>query len=442
MIRRRVLLVSYHFPPVGGAGVQRPAKLAKYLPRFGWDVSVLQAANPSVPLLDPSLLEDLPDDLVIVKARTLEPGYAAKSATAGPPGGSSSSRLKRIVRSLATMALQPDAQVLWLPAARRAGLDLLARQPHDAILATAPTYTNLVLGGMLARRTGLPLVLDYRDEWDISSAYWENAPRDPISPRVQQWMQRRVLRASRAIVATTAASTARIAARAADAGVFPLARCIYNGWDPSDIQQVDGVAPAVPRDPTRHRIVYAGTLWALTSIAPVVEALLALARETPRLVERLELVVLGRKTPEQEQELARLAGTAVTLHTPAYVPHAVALATMRSADTLLLLLSDVPGAERVAPAKLFEYLALGQPMLAVTPAGETADLVRAAQPDAWRSPRDIPGIVAWFRTRLDPNIGGGSTTGTPPDYAARFTRHALAGEMAGVLDTVTRKDAP
>ena len=68
MGRRRVLLVSYHFPPVGGAGVQRPAKFARYLPDFGWDVSVLQAANPSVPLLDPTLLADLPPDLVITTA--------------------------------------------------------------------------------------------------------------------------------------------------------------------------------------------------------------------------------------------------------------------------------------------------------------------------------------------------------------------------------------
>ncbi len=435
MTRRRVLLVSYHFPPVGGAGVQRAAKFAKYLPEYGWDVSVLQAANPSVPLLDESLLADLPADLVTVKARTLEPGYAAKSRATGGAAGKPSWP-KHLIRQAASMVLQPDAQVLWLPAARRAGLELLTRQPHDAILATAPTYTNLVLGAMLARRTGLPLVLDYRDEWDISSAYWENAPRDPISPRVQQWMQRRVLRASRAIVATTAASTARIAERAASAGVHPMARCIYNGWDPSDLHEVAGIAPAVPTDPTRHRIVYAGTLWNLTSIAPVIQALLELTAEAPHLAERLELVVLGRKTAEQEQQLSRLASTSITVHTPAYVPHSVALATMRSADTLLLLLSDVPGAERVAPAKLFEYLAMGQPMLAVTPDGETAELVRGAQPDAWRSPRDILGITAWFRARLDPQHGGGEATHTSPDYAQRFTRRALAGQMAELLDAV------
>src|SRR5690606_3349124 len=203
MSRRRVLLVSYHFPPVGGAGVQRPAKFVRYLPEFGWDVTVLQAANPSVPLLDHSLLDDLPPETVTIKARTLEPGYAAKAAAgAGTSAGGKpglGARVKRLIRSGASLALQPDPQILWYPAARRAGLKVLREKRHDAIIATAPSYSNLLLGSTLHRRSGLPLLADYRDEWDLSSAYLENAPRDPISWRVQGVMQRRVLRDAAAV---------------------------------------------------------------------------------------------------------------------------------------------------------------------------------------------------------------------------------------------------
>src|SRR5712691_3457581 len=76
--RQRVLVVAYVFPPVGGAGVQRVTKFVKYLPEFGWDATVLTAENPSVPLYDESLLADIPPQTVIVKASTLEPGYALK----------------------------------------------------------------------------------------------------------------------------------------------------------------------------------------------------------------------------------------------------------------------------------------------------------------------------------------------------------------------------
>lgn len=439
MTRRRVLLVSYHFPPVGGAGVQRPAKLARYLPEFGWDVSVLQAANPSVPLLDHSLLAEVPPDTVIVTARTLEPGYAAKAATGAGPGpggrGGALGAVRRAARRTAGMLLQPDAQVLWLPAALRAGRALLRRMPHDAILATAPTYTNLVLGERLARASGLPLVSDYRDEWDLSSAYWENAPRDPISHRVQGRMQRRVLRGSAAVVATTEASTARLGARAAEAGASPHLACVYNGWDAHDLRAADSAEPIPRPEGGRFRLAYTGTLWNLTSIAPVVEAITRLADRSPTLAARLELLVLGRRTPDQEALLARLDGTGALATLVPYAEHAVALATMRDADALLLLLSDVPGAERVAPAKLFEYLAVERPILGVLPEGETAGIVREAWPDGWRAPAEPDAIAAWLARRLAAHPAA-EPARPIPGVAARFERRALAGQMAAVLDRI------
>lgn len=437
MTRRRVLLVSYHFPPVGGAGVQRPAKFARYLPGFGWDATVLQAANPSVPVLDPSLLADLPSDLVIIKARTLEPGYASKSLAAGKPTnarGGLKSAARRLVRSGAAMVLQPDPQILWFPAARRAGIRALRRVQHDAILATAPSYSNLVLGASLARASGLPLVVDYRDEWDLSSAYWENAPRDPISWRVQGVMQRRVLRQAAALIATTKASTTRLAERAAEAGAAPMAECIYNGWDPADLDTTGAEAAIPPQLPDTFRLVYAGTLWNLTSVAPLVAAVQRLAASHPHLLQRLELVFLGRKTPDQLQLLGQLAATPATVRELAYAEHQAAIRAMQDADALLLLLSDVPGAERVAPAKLFEYLAVDRPMLAVVPEGETAAIVRSVDPDAWHAPVDVAGIAAWLVARLE----GRQLAVAAGRNAIRdgFRRREQSGQLAALLDRV------
>ncbi len=431
--RRRVLLVSYHFPPVGGAGVQRPAKFARYLPEFGWDVSVLQAANPSVPLLDQSLLDELPPDTVIQLARTFEPSYAAKQAVTTPAGDraapGATARLRRALRSAAAVALQPDAQVLWLPDAVRRGRQLLARMPHDAILATAPTYTNLLVGALLSRATGLPLISDFRDEWDISSTYWENAPRSALAQAVQRRMQRFVYRRSSAIVATTKASTARIAARAAEAGVAPKAVCIYNGWDAEDLQSARGVAPVRPRDADALRLVYAGTLWNLTSVAPVADALERLAAEAAGSVDRLELVAVG-----QLLQLQRIARTGATLANVDYCSHPEALATMQSADALLLLLSGVPGAERVAPAKVFEYLAMRRPILAVMPEGEIAALVRETGAGQHFLPDDIAGIAEWFRQHLARRA---PAPAADERQIARFERRALTGQLAALLDQLT-----
>ncbi len=431
MSRNRVLLVSYHFPPVGGAGVQRPTKFARYLPDFGWDVSVLQAANPSAPLLDRSLLAELPADLVVVTARTLEPSYAAKRATGISAPASPAPSRPSLLRRVASTLLQPDPQILWYPDAMRQGRALLRRLRHDAILATAPSYSNLLIGARLAQWSGLPLLSDFRDEWDISSTYWENAAQGAFVGRVQQRMQRAVLRRSRAIIATTQASTARLAARAREAGSRATSHCIYNGWDAHDLAVAATAAPATPRVPGTLRLVYTGTLWNLTSIAPVIAAIQQLAVEAPLLLPRLELVVVGRKTPEQQALMAPLTALGVRFADIAYCDHAVALATMQSADALLLLLSDLPGAERVAPAKVFEYLAIARPILAVMPEGEIAALVRAAQGGGHYLPGDIAGIAQWLQLLLEASVPAPSSNASAP-----FERRALAGELATLLDTV------
>ena len=116
----RVLVVSYSFPPVGGAGVQRMLKLVKYLPAHGVLPSVLTVERPSVPVMDPSLLAEVPEEVAILRARTLEPSYSAKNvawrAHADAPKKLTARPLRAASR-LGRELLMPDPQVLWLPAA-------------------------------------------------------------------------------------------------------------------------------------------------------------------------------------------------------------------------------------------------------------------------------------------------------------------------------------
>ena len=246
---RRVLLIAYNFPPVGGAGVQRPAKWAKYLRRCGWEVTVLTTENPSVPVRDESLLADLPDDVRVVRARTWEPDYRVKQSLVGAASTKRGlvTRIKSAVKGLAKrvvkLALQPDPQVLWNPNALRAATAVLREQPHDAILVTAPAYSSFFIGAALKKKFGLPLILDYRDEWDLSGQYLENAQRDGFSRFVQHRMQRRLLRQADAVVATTQASTSNLAAKLAELKHPIPAVCIYNGFDAEDFGEglkVDG----------------------------------------------------------------------------------------------------------------------------------------------------------------------------------------------------------
>ncbi len=436
---RRVLCVAYLFPPVGGAGVQRSVKFVKYLPQCGWQPSVLTVANPSVPLYDKSLAADVPADTLIRRARTWEPSYAVKTAVSAgekdAPGrgpGLARRLVKDALRRLGNLVLQPDPQILWVPSAVREGMRLLREVPHAAILATAPPFSSFLVAAILARRTGLPLVLDYRDEWTLSNAYYENKKPDRVSEFIQRRMQKAVVRSARALLATTACSARALDEVRAAAGSDARVSWIYNGYDPADFP----AAPAAPRPAgAPFRIAYVGTLWNLTDVAPLVGAVQDLARRRPDLAARLELVFAGRRTGAQEEVLAGLKGLPCRVVAHPYLDHRAALELVRSADALCVLLSDVPGAERVVPAKIFEYMATKQPVLAIAPRGEVWDLLKDYPAGHAFAPADTDGIAAHLARRI-----AGPGEGGPANFAgwdgSRYDRLHQAGQLAELLESL------
>lgn len=445
LLTKRLLLVAYNFPPVGGAGVQRPVKWAKYLGKAGWDVTVLTTANPSVPTRDESLLADLPSDVRVVRARTYEPDYRVKQNLIQQTEAKRlglAQRVKGAVKGLAKrcikLALQPDPQVLWNHDAIRVGTRTLQQQPHDAILVTAPAYSSFFIGAALKRRFGLPLVLDYRDEWDLSGKYLENAQRDWISRVIQTRMQSRLLKKADAVIATTRRSTQALEEKLQGLRHSIPSHCIYNGFDAEDFDPSlgDQTSADVPKPEIgTFRLVYTGTLWNLTDIEPLIRAIEQLHSKSPQLLGKLELVCVGRKTPEQMAVLNCLQNTATKLVSIDYCEHSIALQWLRSASGLCLLLTDVPGADRVVPAKLFEYLAIRKDMLAISPEGETADIVRQFCPQGHYYPNQIDGIAAWLSERLtQPDVH----QSTEFDVTAlnEFNRQEQASRLGQLLDSL------
>ncbi len=430
----RALFVSYTFPPVGGAGVQRLTKWLKYLPANGWETSVLTASNASVPLTDASLGRDVPSETLVIRARTLEPSYRAKAAVltqSDRRGRRGWARLRSAARSAVNLALQPDPQVLWAPAAVRAGRSLLSEVRHDVVVATAPPFSTLLVGARLARSAGLPLVLDYRDEWDISSSYWENRPRDFASRWLQARMQGRVLRRAQLVVATTRASSERLAEKCRVAGSEAPTSCIYNGYDADDFSAF--TSPSPPR--VGYRLLYLGTLWALTDATPLVEGAVRLAHENPSQARSLEIVFAGRRTAEQSNVLAKLEGLPCRLTLLDYVDHGKAVRMMRDASGLCLLLSHLPAAERVVPAKLFEYMAARRPILALVPEGECRQLLMSHPAAIVCDPRD-PASVALALAREIARAANGSEPQWGSWDPSSYSRARLASELAEALSRV------
>ncbi|WP_437224697.1 glycosyltransferase family 4 protein [Planctomicrobium sp. SH661] len=435
----RVLFVSYLFPPTGGVGVHRVTKFVKYLPQAGWDSSVLTVSNPSVPLQDESLLKDIPAGTIIRRVRTYEPGYAVKNAVSGGQKGKSNGNvllrsLKSLARNTANLLLQPDAQILWHPQAFQAGLKLLAEVPHDAIIATGPPFSSLILGARLSRRTGLPLILDYRDEWDISNAYWENKGQGRFANWIQSRQQRFAVKQASVLLATTPSSAAAVESFARKCGSHAEATFIYNGFDPDDYPPQ---TPAVPTStPRRFRLSFIGTLWNLNSIQPVVNALLLLSQRSPELASEIELLVAGRRTPDQESILDELQNSPIQVTRLPFVSHAEAIELMRSSDALLMINSDLPKTQRIINAKTFEYMAARRPMLVVAPRGDVWDVVRDLPGTMLCPPADIEGIAEKLALAVERYRCG--TDDRDAIWEIRqFERKQLAAQLASLLNRTT-----
>ncbi len=437
---KSVLIISYFFPPVGGAGVQRVTKFVKYLGEFGWEPLVLTTKNPSVPLFDETLLKDIPETVRVYKARTLEPGYAAKQAVsaATDPGRKSKSIkvfLKGLLRKVANSLLQPDPQILWLPSAIRLGNTIIKEQKPTAIFVSAPPFSSLLIAAFLARKSGIPLVLDYRDEWDISNSVWENKRMGKISLAAQRMMQNYAIRSASALVATTSLSTEALSSKTKLLEVVEKidVRCIYNGFDATDFPNVHEHEHEHERISDKFVISYVGTLWNLTSIEPLIMAIQQLSESEQELAENLELVVAGRRTAEQEEVLCSMANTAATLTIHDYLDHSSAIDLIRRSDCLILLLSNMDVASRVVPGKLFEYFATTNPILAIAPEGEVWKLMDDYPESLCADPTDIAAISNFLEMQLRRYVTNPKKISVDFD-AGKYERKSLTNQLANLLN--------
>jgi len=417
--------VSYSFPPVGGAGVQRVVKLAKYLPLHGVRPAVLTVANPSVPLHDASLARDLPAGIEIERARTLEPSYAAKQAGWRLEAQAGRPALRAGFRT-AKYLLFPDPQLLWLPGAHRALLSRILSRRDDVVLVTAPPFSQFLLAP-LARAARLGVVLDYRDEWTTVRERYEMT-RSPVASVLGAPMEGALLRQAHAIVVATEEFRANLLARFRFLDPARV-RAIPNGYDSEDFPDD---LPAPPAD--RFVTTYAGTTFTLTSARGLLEAVKLLHERSPELGRLLRVRFLGRVV---ETELAAFEGTErLGVERPGYLPHAEVVRQLAASHLALCILDDVAGAHSVYPAKIFELMRLGRPVLTLAPPSSAlARLVERHALGPVIHPRDPAAIAAELESRLLSFQRGAYRLDSWRNATdvERYDRRALAGEFAVVL---------
>lgn len=410
---RHLLAVAFHFPPIqASSGVHRLLAFARYLPQHGWQTSVITAHPRAYAQQRAENLGLIPPGTQVIRAAAWDTKRHFSI------GG----------RYLQTMAL-PDRWQSWILPAFVAGLRATRRQHFDAILTTFPIASAHAVGLLLHRATGLPWIADFRDPM-----VQERYPTDARTWRNWDRLERAVFAAANAITVTTDRTRAYYARRYGD----PLASkvtTISNGFDPE-------VFPTAP-DPSPPRAAGDGPLTLLHSgvmypsernPVPFFRAVAALKAAGDPAVRQLRILFRDSGHDERYQETVRNLGLQDAIQFLPSLPYHEAVAEMLQVDGLLVFQSA--DCESQIPAKVYEYLYAGRPIVGIVhPDGDTADLLRQMNVPAVAALEDEAAIGQLLRSIL-PVIRGGHYP--LPDRATVMTlsRRARTTEFAVVLDGV------
>jgi glycosyltransferase involved in cell wall biosynthesis len=395
MLLKKLLMITYHFPPSAASGAFRLLGFARHLPAYGWRPLIV--APPTLPWepTDPQLAAQIPAEATV----------RAVPYPAGAP---------RMLRSLAPSAI-------WLPRAWSACQQLMREERPDAILTSGPPHCVHALGHYLKRSTGLPWIADFRDPW-ISDG---TQKRLTLTQRWALGWERRVFRNADLILANAPNACRMLQEAHSDARDKIVV--LTNGFDPRP-----GIDYVDDRKKSSLQLLHAGEIYAGRDPVPLLEALAKL--NTTGLAHRL--IVLGRC---ETLDLTRLLAERRWIdfvQMEGQRPYEETLDALSAADMLVLF--DSPGRRIGVPAKLYEYLGAGRPILALAERdGDTAAILRSsgvlhriAPPrDADRIGRAIAELTLELRS---------AHTIADPTRLRRFTRESLTQSLAERLDALSR----
>ena len=445
MARKKVLVLTAYFPPVGGSGAIPTLKLVKYLGEYDCDVLVLTKEPRHNDIVDPSLLREVPPAVRVVRSRDVDPyrwlyrfrppAPQAQAAAARPSlSGRVAAGLLRGLRSPALKILQytavPDDFYWWARATVPLGEKIVRDEGVDVIFSNSNPYSVHLLGHRLKRRTGVLWIANFYDPWT------QNIHRSgiPWRERIEEQMEQQVMATADAI--TTVTPSFAHGFRAKYGNVIRRLEVIYNGFDPADYKDI----VPFPHD-GRFTAAYTGLLYPKRSPRVLLEAVGELVAEGRVRRDEIVLRFAGRfatGTLAETRDCVERLGLSGAVEIMGELEHRQALGVLKGADLLLLVGDTAPEAGAYIPGKLFEYMAVRRPILALVMPGEASRIVEKYALGRVVHPLDREGIkrayLELYRAWKDGREPGGTAAGTGGTDLKIFDRRYQAAQLSRLMD--------
>jgi len=420
---KKVLVISYYYPPMGMGGVQRTAKFTKYLTRFGWQPHVL-TVNPMLYLAnDTHMLEEVEKSGVIIH-RT-----GVNNST---NGGNKVVKFKKdsnrkLLSNLSQIFLIPDSKILWKNKALALAEKILNENVIDLIYSTAPPYTDFLIAAALKEKSGLPLILDYRDSWiDCPNNFYPT----PMHKRKHMHLEKNVLNHADRIITINKRIKELIIER------YPfvnedLIQVIPQGFDPEDFEIATDEIP--PGD--KFRITYSGSFLNYYTPKHFLDAMKKVFDDKPSLKNKIEAMFIGT-FPHDFKKYAEEIGISDSVIYTGYIEHTESAKYLKQSHVLWMMINKTRRSDLHSTGKLYEYFGASKPIIACVPDGVARESLKNHGAAKLTEPDDVNAIaeaILYFYNCYK----SGSLPVPSVDFTAKYDRNKLTGELAGIFDAVT-----
>ena len=424
---KKVLIITYYWKPAGGPGVQRWLKFAKYLRDFGIEPIIYTPENPTYPLIDEAIADDLPADLQVIKQPIWEPyGLASlfskkktQKISAGIIPRKKVSVLEKLMLWIRGNLFIPDARKFWVKPSVKYLAAYIREQDIETIITTSPPHSVHLIGYQLKKQLPhLQWISDFRDPW-TTIGYYKDLRLTRWADARQHYWEKEVLQLSDKII-TTSFKTQRDFQKLTDTPIT----VITNGYDLETT-----VTPPLSE---KFLIAHIGSLLSDRNPKILWEVLAEMVREVPLFADDFSLCFAGKVSEEIEEEIHNQGLTPYYTY-KGYISHQQAVQLQKSSQVLLLIEIDSEDTQGIIAGKLFEYIVSGRPIIAIGPKDwDVTPILTETQTGTFVSYEDKTLLKQQLEAYYQQFKAG--TLSTTPQGIERYSRKALTEQLARLIN--------
>ena len=420
----KVLIVTYYWPPSGGAGVQRWLKFSKYLPEFGWEPIILTVdpAYAAYPVTDYSLVNDLPVSLKVYFTPALDYfSIYKKDQTKIPSAGFANNTDKsfkgKILRFVRGNFFIPDPRKGWNNYAVKRACELIKAEGINHVITTSPPHSTQLIGLRIKKKfPHIKWIADLRDPWTDIYYYKQFYPT-LFSKAIDLKYEKSVLKNSDKIITVGSSLKTLFSSKIKD--LEQKIEVITNGYDQSDFNEVP------VSNPSRFTLTYVGTLSDIYPIEGLIPALKTLHSSGKDFLLRFVGTVSEKTRKMIESEIP-----AKYLEFLPYAIHSEAIKYMMNTSLLILIIPLHQSSKSIITGKIFEYLASGKPILCLGPVdGDAAEIISKCKAGRTFSYFDTANISKFVK-----NIDNHPVT-SDKQAVQNYSRYNLGKQIAEILNS-------